>query len=159
MQANLFTFDPHASDAPLARGRHEVEIVAAEARTSRAGNPMLDMTYRAMGRQGEVLLKDYLVATARSRWKIRHFCEALGIDFDKGQIDPPALIGRRINVEVGVEDDGQGHDRNIVSDYAGLGALPRNGNGKSEGPAGRRAADDRREAVAGRGIGGEDIPF
>lgn len=116
-QPNLFTFDPSSSDAPLPRGRHEVEIVAGEARTSRAGNPMLDLTYRTLTRTGDVFVKDYLVSTPRSRWKIKRFCAALGLDFDSGRIDPQTLIGRRLAVEIGIEEDGQGRDRNVVNDY------------------------------------------
>lgn len=170
---NLFTFDPRASDAPLARGRHEAEIIAAEARTSRAGNPMLDMTYRVAGPTGEVALKDYLVSTPRSKWKIKRFCQTLGLDFEAGKIDPLSLIGRRLSVEVGIEDDGQGRDRNVVSDYItgfgfGEGDSQPQANGHGSGPKRLKTllagVDDTGSRIRSASSSvanddGEDIPF
>jgi hypothetical protein len=162
--SNLFTFDPQSSDAPLARGRHEVEIIAAQARTSRAGNPMLDITYRAPGPGGEVMLKDYLVSTPRSKWKIKRFCQALGLDFNDGQIDPALIAGRRLSVEVGVEDDGQGRDRNVVSDYVAAFNIGEATNGHGavnrwKAALGKGEASGARSAATQDDGEGEDIPF
>jgi hypothetical protein len=134
--SDLFSFDPNTSDAPLPRGRQEVEIIAAQPRVSRAGNPMLDLTYRATGEggDGEVILKDYLVSTPRSKWKIKRFCQALGLDFEAGAIDPALVVGRRLTVEIGIEDDGQGRDRNVVNDYVAAFQI---GQDTTEGVVGR----------------------
>lgn len=163
-QPNLFTFDPNSSDAPLARGRHEVEIVAAEARTSRAGNPMLDLTYRTFTRTGDVFVKDYLVSTPRSRWKIKRFCAALGLDFEAGRIDPQELVGKRLTVDVGIEEDGNGRDRNVVTEYV----LEGHGTSAANGTAERLrrtmsdpsppAASGAKQAPAAEDEG-DEIPF
>lgn len=119
MNMNLFKFDPEASDAPLRKGRYPAEIVAAEPRTSKAGNEMLEVTHRVHTKSGqEVFLKDYLVATPRAKWKIRAFCDALDLDYAKGEIDPVGLLGRNVVVEVDVvENDGE-PDRNTIVAYA-----------------------------------------
>lgn len=120
--STLFRFNP---DVPtevglVPAGRYEAEILNAELRTSKAGNEMLEITYRLTGPNGEpAVLKDYLVSTPRAQWKIKRFCKALGVEYDRGEIDPDSLRGESITLEVALEEDAQtGRDRNTIADYA-----------------------------------------
>src|SRR4051812_16150130 len=88
-QMSLFRFDPNLSDAPLARGRYDATITDAQPRISKAGNEMLELTVRTAGPSGNVvILRDYLVSTPRTKWKIRQFCKAVGLDYTTGEISP-----------------------------------------------------------------------
>src|SRR5688572_12230877 len=118
-QMTLFRFDPNLSDAPLARGRYDAQITDAQPRISKAGNEMLELTVRTTAPSGNVvILRDYLVSTPRTKWKIRQFCKSIGLDYTKGEIDPERLRGRDVTIEVNVEEDREGRDRSVISDYS-----------------------------------------
>ncbi|HYF15429.1 MAG TPA: DUF669 domain-containing protein [Phycisphaerales bacterium] len=160
-RAANFTFNPHANDTLLPRGRHEGEILAAETRVSKAGNPMLELTIGVYGPNGERVVRDWLVATPRSTWKIKNFCQALGLDFDSGRIDAAALPGKRVGVIIEVDQDAQGISRNMVNDYESASGQGRPGRTpglfqmpKPEGPQTRN--EPRPDKKAG---GEENIPF
>lgn len=114
----VFQFDPNLSDAPLPAGQHMAEVMRAEARFSKAGNAMLELTLRINAPQGHtVMVRDYLVPTPRAKWKIKQLCAAAGIDYAAGAIDPTQLHRIEVGVEIAVEEDRDGRERCIVKGY------------------------------------------
>jgi hypothetical protein len=160
-QQTLFKFDPNVSDAPLPRGRYEAQITDAQPRVSKAGNEMLEVTFKAHGPHGNVvLLRDYLVSSPRAKWKIKQFCKAAGIDYTKGEIDPEALRGRDMAIQIEVEEDRDGRDRNVVRDYGNAGEEHGRSHGNGNGERNPRNFAHQPDRVAvSHDDEGDEIPF
>lgn len=95
--------------------------------SQKSGNEMLEVRLGIMDEQGhERNLRDYLMATETMIFKLKHFCETLGLeeDYAKGNINPFVCVGRSGKVIVATQkgqakDDGTGYypDKNSVRDY------------------------------------------
>lgn len=94
---------------------------------SKTGNSMLEVKIGVIVGPKEIrVLTDYIVASEKMMFKLKHFCDTLGLEdkYIAGCIEPKDCINRSGKVKIGVEkgrprDDGQGvfADRNKVVDY------------------------------------------
>lgn len=103
----------------LSAGEYDALIVTAVEKDSRLGNPMIEMTLRIHGTMIEVEIKDWMVQAVP--WKLRNLSNAVGHDYDSGEIVPEDLIGRHVRVRVTTEDDKTYGLRNRIADYLGAG--------------------------------------
>ncbi len=106
-----------ARAALLRPGWYPGRILTAEDTRSKAGNDMIALIIGIADDQGDRELRDWLLGNERGALKLRHACDASGIDYDSGDIDADQFVGREITVRVGVEKKRGLPDRNIIEDY------------------------------------------
>lgn len=104
-------------DELLTDGEYDAIIERIEETMSRAGHPMLAIRLSVEGH----MVMDYVVASEATAWRVRRFCEGLGLDYDSGAIDTAALEGARIRVHVTTEPaSGDWPAKNRIDSYSGI---------------------------------------
>jgi uncharacterized protein DUF669 len=111
----------------LSDGVYPFTVKNAEQQHSKSGNPMLKITIGVLASENdERNIKDYLLATDQMMFKLKHFCESIGLGdkYAKGTFSETDCIGRSGKVKIGTQkgakkEDGSGFysDRNSVKDY------------------------------------------
>lgn len=111
----------------LADGIYPFTVKGVEQQSSKAGNPMLKVRIGVLAEGGdERNIFDYLVAAPEMVFKIKHFCETIGLEdkYLKGNFQPNDCINRSGKVKIGIQKgaakpDGSGFypDKNSVKDY------------------------------------------
>lgn len=133
----MFTF-PVMSDQEIqemnlvGEGSYQFEVMGIQdtdangnALKSQAGNLMIKLTLKFWDGNGrERLVYDYLVSMASMVYKIKHFCESVGLNYDAGQFNPRECIGRggvlQIIIQKGKKKPDSNEfypDKNAVKDY------------------------------------------
>lgn len=81
---------------PIKEGRYVFKVANAEEQTSKNGNPMikLDISVRISDYKSLPIF-DYLVSTERALFKIKQFCQSVGLDFAGGSISVDDVIGKQ----------------------------------------------------------------
>lgn len=118
-------FDPKEADRPLnACGPFDFEVMRAEEKISKAGNPYIKLMLRIQDCQGQTGTVFDNLATA---WKIKNFCETTGLleKFNIGEITAQDCEKRRGKGTLGIEKSMEHGDKNIVSSYTKKTALVR----------------------------------
>lgn len=107
------TFTPHP------KGKYRMRVVNAEEKVSSKGNDMIEITLRALDKNGEEYgcrVFDYLTAN----WKLDSFLDAANMFPGEGQeleINADELIGKELTAQLAIEKDNKGNDRNKVAAY------------------------------------------
>lgn len=130
----MFAFTPKSEEEInalksnlLAEGSYPFLVKDVTQKVSAAGNPMLELKLAVYDQnKAEHLITDYLVSTDKMAYKLRHFCEAIGLinEYAKGCFNPTQCIMRRGYLQVIIQKgkpkpDGSGYypDRNAIKDY------------------------------------------
>lgn len=104
-------------------GIYEYEVIKAEEKISKKGNPMLHIVIRVFDTIGRSqLINDYLITGIESaRWKIYDFCHSCGLGeiYQAGEISSEMCRGKSGKVKIKIDKDtsGQYPDKNVVADY------------------------------------------
>jgi len=127
------------------KGVYSAVVKRATEEVSKSGNDMIKLILTCYGADNtETDVFDYLVFTPGMLYKVRHFCESAGINFDKGDLTAEECQDQNIQVELKIEKgEGTYRDKNVVNDYVGKSAAKRGAVPTGAGPvkAGARAAD------------------
>lgn len=113
--------------ALLEQGIYSFVVKQIEQQISKANNSMLEIRIGVIDKDGgERNITDYLLATPQMIYKLKHFCEAIGMEdkYSEGSFEPTDFINRSGKVKIGIEKgapkkDGSGfyRDKNNVIDY------------------------------------------
>jgi hypothetical protein len=132
----------------LTEGTYPFQVKAIDQLISKSGNSMLKVKLSVLEKDGSArIIFDYLVAMDTMMFKIKHFCESIGLadQYSKGMFDPQECIDRSGMAILGIQKgnakpDGTGNyaDKNSIKDYVKSDKL-------------QKAADDK--------MLNEDIPF
>lgn len=106
----------------LPAGEYPFEVVGAEDKISKSGNDMTELTVKVYDIDGiGHSIFDYLVATKKSAFKIRHFAEAAGLlpNYETGNLPADVMVGRSgyCKVIIRKDDKGEYPDKNQIADY------------------------------------------
>lgn len=130
-----FLFNPLSDDqinafqnrALLPDGIYPFVVKAVEPQVSKSSIPMLKVKIVVVASDTDFrTIFDYLLTTEQMMFKLKHFCEAIGIEdkYNKGGFEPSDCIERSGKVKIGIQkgaakDDGSGFypDKNTVKDY------------------------------------------
>ncbi len=112
----MYQFKVHGVESSTADGKQLV---------SKSGNQMIKITLKVLDATGrERLITDYLVALESMVFKIKHFCESLGLDYNKGSFQPNACLGMKGKLQLVIQkgkkkDNSEEYysDKNSVKDY------------------------------------------
>lgn len=131
----MFSFKPLTDDeitalkneGLLTEGTYSFTVKSIEIKKSEAGNEMLKILLDVKAAANDIrVLTDYLVITEKMMFKLKHFCEAIGLQdaYDAGKFMINACVGRAGRCIIGVQKgkpkpDGSGYysDKNSVRDY------------------------------------------
>jgi hypothetical protein len=102
-------------------GTYDFEVLEAQDQTSKSGNEMIMLKIAIFNSDGASRhCFDYLVSTPGASFKVRHFCESVGIlsQYESGEIDTDTLVGRSGRAKIKI-DKGNGDfpAKNAVVDY------------------------------------------
>lgn len=129
------TYRPYSKDELrplLPPGIYPFRVESATAKTSSAGNPMIELVIKARNEGGTtVTIYDYLLMPDTNSddepkiksktWKIRNFCYSVGLEdeYMSGTLSPISCNGRSGNAKLYVEQDPNGKyaDKNRVAHY------------------------------------------
>jgi uncharacterized protein DUF669 len=103
----------------LPDGEYDATIVAGEDdKRSQAGNEMMELVLAVYDREGkDTPITDYIVATPKMQWKIRHLCEAVGVEYERDTIPVEDFVGANVRVKVVTQDDAKYGPQNRIQDY------------------------------------------
>ena len=149
-------YDPnaHGRFEPIPDGDYAFSVVNATESTSKNGNPMitLEMVFD-VGREKELTVFDRLVFVPAAIWKVAQFCQATGLDFGRGDLEPEDAFGSGGTAHLALgEENSKGKRYMEVDEY-----LQREG--YSEQPAGVAKPAPAPYEPPPPGLGEEDIPF
>lgn len=125
MQDDIFSFEALSDQeimqerGILPEGIYNFQVIKAEKRISSAGNPMLELKLKVWDANGKTYtVRDFLVATRKMAWKIKHFWESVG---QPEKYNGQFTISDCLNVcglfRCVVEKDSNGYDQAKVQDY------------------------------------------
>jgi len=86
---------PKPLAAPLREGRFKFVIVSAVEGTSKSGNHVIRLKYLVRsGNDNRTRRSNDVISThPNSLWKVKSFCDCMGIDYTSGEIDVRELYG------------------------------------------------------------------
>ena len=90
-------YDPTDSGhGPIPEGDYDFTVRGANATVSKNGNDMIELELEVkIGSEQTITVYDWLVAVKSSLWKIHSFCEAIGRDFQTGELMPEHCLSRQ----------------------------------------------------------------
>jgi hypothetical protein len=101
-------------------GEYDFEVREATEKESSAGNDMTELELWIYDKHGSRrLVFDYLVATEKSAWKLRHFAASCGLlpQYQKGVLMANEMVGRTGKCEIGIRKQEGYADKNTVRSY------------------------------------------
>lgn len=99
----------------LEPGEYRFKIVKAEEAVSKSGNDMIKLTLAIDGQ----LITEYLVYLDKMAWKVKAFCESVGMleSWDDGEILASRLTHREGMAKIDIEKRESYDDRNRVAKW------------------------------------------
>ena len=99
-------------------GIYEIECVEAIEKTAKSGNPMIQLTWEIVGKNGDngPRLKDWLVMTEAVAWRIDAFLVAIGRHPGEGvevELEADDLIGVSTRARLKQEKDAKGTNMRV----------------------------------------------
>jgi hypothetical protein len=128
---------------PIKEGRYVFKVANAEEQTSKSGNPMikLDMCVKISDYKSLPIF-DYLVSTEKALFKIKQFCQSVGLPFN-GDLNVDDVLGKTGEALFMHETGSDGRKYLKVAKYISI----------DEPPAQTETAEQTQSAI------GDDIPF
>lgn len=120
-----FTFTPKTEEELtlmnlLPEGEYHFIVQRAQEKTSKNGNPMLELFLEVFSPDGDsVFVADYLVDKKKMAWKIKHFCDSIRLEarYNQGQLDPHILAKKEGIAHIAIEKSENYKPKNKVKDY------------------------------------------
>ena len=148
--------------APWPAGDYDFEVHDASEELSKAsGREQIKLTLYVFNEDGNKrTVFDYLGSDEKSAWKVRHFCEAIGLldDYESGELDVRDIEGKTGRCKLRVKSaQGNFPAGNQVGDYLGThSAAPKAARSSSPPPS--RPAPTARQRVPVDDLD-DSIPF
>jgi hypothetical protein len=130
----MFTFTPKSEKELQSMnlidvGQYPFEVLAAHDKDekgqpliSKKGNSMIKLKLKVWDINGnERVIYDYLVAMDNMIYKIKHFCDSVGltVQYEQGRFSAHDCLGKSGTLDIVIQKDktGQYADKNAVKDY------------------------------------------
>lgn len=102
----------------LPKGIYDFEILSADEKVSKKGNPMIETKVRVFANDGSSTnVFDYLMESMA--FKLRHCAEACGLIeyYNDGKLNPDHLVGCTGKLKLDIEVPTGYPERNVIKDY------------------------------------------
>lgn len=129
----MFQFDVVNDDqltkfSLLEDGEYSFSIKSCMDKISSRGNSMMVIEIKVANDSGnEFIIIDYLVNTPAAQFKIKAFCDAIGVDYRKGLLTQDDILNGQGKLLIGSEDyvnkNGDTKKKNVVKDYLPSGEI------------------------------------
>jgi hypothetical protein len=133
-------------------GDYDFEIKDATEKESAAGNEMTELEVWLYDNDGKrKMVFDYLVATEKSAWKIRHFAASCGLlpQYERGSLSANEMVGRTGKCTIATQPAKDGYPaKNVIRVYL-----------KAAGGSAARPVASRARTPAPAGDIDDEIPF
>ena len=114
---STYKYNPDDANPVLQDGEYDAVIQDAKVGETKKGDPKVQVTVKVYGPNNiRPLVHDHIIAPYGIR-RLKQLCEALGVDFDSGEVDPTKFVGRNLRVQLRTQADDAFGDRNVVSRY------------------------------------------
>ena len=112
-------YNHKAADSQLLPvGTYDAVVKRAEEKLSEAGNEMIELILTCYGPNGlENDVFDYLVFSNNVLYKVKHFCESAGINFEKDELTADECVDQNVRVKLKIDKREGYKDKNAVTDY------------------------------------------
>lgn len=111
-------YNKDAASGMLDPGQYAATVKVAKDKISKAGTEMIELILAVYGANDlQVDVFDYLLSTDNFQWKVRHFCESAGLDYERGELKADWCTEQSVRVNLGVEKKEGYADKNRVLDY------------------------------------------
>ena len=105
-------------DEVLPAGIYDAVVKKATNDVSKGGNEMIKLMLEVYTPTGiAATVWDYLVFTDSVLYKVKHFCESAGIDFDKGELEGEECVDQNVRVKLVIDEQEGYAPKNAVKDY------------------------------------------
>ena len=114
-----YNYNPDDALQIVPAGNYDAVVFSAKTGETKKGAPKLDMTLKVYDPKGvNPLVRDTIMSPFGIR-RLKQLCEATGVDFSGGEVDPEEFPGKNVQVRLCVRTDptGQYDDQNSVSAY------------------------------------------
>ena len=111
-------YNKDAASGLLPAGQYAATVKLANDKVSKAGNDMIELILTVYGASGlQVDVFDYLLSDDSWQWKVRHFCESAGLDYERGELVAAWCTEQSVRVNLGTEKKEGYAEKNRVLDY------------------------------------------
>jgi hypothetical protein len=103
-----------------AKGQYDATVLSAVEKTSKTGNPMIELAMTVYDGEKQMKVRDYLVATDGGQGKIQRFCKSAGLWdlYQSGELSADSCGEAGVRVKLGIEDGSDDYPpKNKVVDY------------------------------------------
>lgn len=112
-------YNPKDADGTLLEpGTYDAVVKRAIEKESASGNDMIELiltVYGSDGTRSDVF--DYLVFAKSVLYKVKHFCESAGLNFESGNLDASDCEEANVRVKLKIEESDKYPPKNSVADY------------------------------------------
>ena len=117
----MLEYDPKDARKTLPDGRYEAELIKCEEKTSKAGKPMVELTWRIYPNDHpSVQLRDW-VAIPSGVWKLEKMAKAWGKEdeFKNATFNPEHHLNETLFVKLKTRSDDKYGEQNTIAGYEG----------------------------------------
>lgn len=117
----MIDYDPKDARKTLPDGKYEAELIKCEEKTSKAGKPMLELTWRIYPNDHPMIqLRDW-VAIPSGVWKLEKMAKAWGkLDaFNAKTFNPEQHLNETLIVKLKTQEDAKYGEQNSIAGYEG----------------------------------------
>lgn len=113
-----WTYNPADAIECLPEGDYQAELAKVEEKTSKAGNPMLEVTWSVFDNGKTKTVRDYIVQPS-GLFKMKQIARAWSMlnEFESGDFDLAAHVGKMAELHLTVESSDKYSDRNQVAGF------------------------------------------
>lgn len=114
----MFLYEPDEASWIWPDGAYPARVLRVEEKTSKKGNPMLEVHLEVRHGKKKKVLKDY-IARPGGIWKLKELADALGAreEFEKKVFDLEGYVGRPVDVAIVTRDSQEFGERNYIDEY------------------------------------------
>lgn len=106
---------------PLEAGIYDFDCIECVQKESSKGDPMFAIKIKVYGRDRNQNVYDYLLASGKMAFKLKHFCDATGLvkQYEKGSLHEFDLLNKSGKVEIVIQAGNEQYPnpKNSVRDY------------------------------------------
>jgi len=111
-------YNKDAATDMLPAGQYAASVKAAKEKVSKSGNEMIELILTVYGPNGsQVDVFDYLLSTDAMQFKVKHFCESAGLDYERGELQAIDCEEKSVKVNLEIKKQEGYPDKNNVKDY------------------------------------------
>ena len=111
-------YNKDAATDLIAAGQYAASVKTAKEKVSKQGNEMIELILTVYGPNGsQVDVFDYLLSTDAMQFKVKHFCESAGLDYERGELQATDCENKSVKVNLEIKKQEGYADKNNVKDY------------------------------------------